>query len=50
LKKKSYGEEIIDCEGEPQAEIFGARLHEVQTLRTAARLLAEVQPMPHLFS
>ena len=48
--KKSYGEEIINCEGGPQTEILVARLHSVQTLRTAARLLAEVQPVPHLFS
>jgi hypothetical protein len=49
-RRKEYGKEIIDCEGGTQAEVFGARLHSVQTVRTAARLLAEVQFVSHLFS
>jgi hypothetical protein len=48
--KNEYGKKIIDCEGGTQTEVFGARLHSVQTLRAAARLLAEVQSLPHLFS
>ena len=39
---RSYGKEIINCEIGTQAEICGARLHSLQTLRPAARLSAEV--------
>src|SRR5215213_6664891 len=49
-KHKSYGKEIIDCESCTQTEVLGAGLHSLQTLWTAARLLAEVQFVPHLFS
>ena len=46
----TYGKEITNRKGVTLAEVFGARLHSLQTLRTAARLLAQVQLVPHLFS
>src|ERR1044072_2639864 len=44
------GKEIIDRKGGTHTEDFGASVDSMQTLRAAARLLAEVSPLPHLFS
>ena len=47
--ERRYGKEITDSESGSQTEVFGARLHPMQALWTAARLPQEVQPVSHLF-
>src|SRR5215472_8334561 len=42
------GEEVADRQGEAEAQVRGARLHQVHALRAAARGVPEVRAVPDL--
>jgi hypothetical protein len=45
-----YGKEIIDSEGRSETEVFGPCIHALQALWETEGLLAQIQPVSHLFS
>jgi hypothetical protein len=49
IRRERRGQNINEDKAEKNAEVFDARLQQMQDLRPAARLSSQIRSMPHLF-